>query len=204
MRRILIFIIGTIFLSGCIVSKTSYRIKSGNIEHKYYSLSYSARASNIIYLTKENAKIKNKVFLVLEFPEYGIKSDSDVIGIETSIEGDNENKKKYQCPELLEDIYIIKNNKDKIKISKENFEYSYKKDPDTNFPGVHIYTNQKFTGPITLELGKVKINDVIYDIPPLHLQRYKESASWGLVDDFLMQGNVRNKPLYESGKWLDD
>ena len=53
MRRILIFIIGTIFLSGCIVSKTSYRIKSGNIEHEYYSLSYSMRVSNIIYLTKE-------------------------------------------------------------------------------------------------------------------------------------------------------
>ena len=108
MRRILIFIIGTIFLSGCIVSKTSYRIKSGNIEHKYYSLSYSARASNIIYLTKENAKIKNKVFLVLEFPEYGIKSDGDVIGIETSIEGDNEDKKKYQSWAIRRYLYYKK------------------------------------------------------------------------------------------------
>ncbi|WP_315523404.1 hypothetical protein [Fusobacterium massiliense] len=200
MRRILIFIIGTIFLSGCIVSKTFYLIKSANIEH----------GGNSIYLMGKNSKISN-VLLGFNFPVSMRKSKGDVLRLHSAkidftngIKGLDYSDKKYRYLEVLNDVFIYKSNGEKIKIAKESIVYNYKKFSDTESPFAYIYTNQKFTGPVTLELGKVKINDEIYDIPPLHLQRYKESASWGLVDDFLMQGNVRNKPLYESGKWLDD
>lgn len=200
MKKILILVIILLLFCRCINSEVGYRMVSTNIMHTYNENDNYMRLENYIYLS-------NKVYITLKFPFKYISSKGDVIRIMSSIDDQKINeqeKEKYQYPEMLEDIYILDKNKIRIKIPKKDIKYTYKEFPDTEIPYIYIYTNQKFTGPVTLELGKVKINGEIYNIPPLHLQRYKESASWGLVDDFLMQGNVRNKPLYESGKWLDD
>lgn len=200
MKKILIFVLGTILLSRCMASRTFYLIKSANIEH----------SRNSVYLIEKNSKIPN-VLLGFNFPVSTIKSKGDVlmlysgkIDYTNDIKGLDYSEKKYRYLEVLNDIFISKSSGEKIKIAKETIKYSYKEYPDTESPSVYIDTNRKFTGPITLELGKVRINGDIYNIPPLYLQRYEKSASWGLVDDFLMQGNVRNKPLYESGKWIDN
>ena len=68
MKRILIFIIGTIFLSGCMISKTFYLIKSANIEH----------GGNSIYLMEKNSKIP-KVLLGFNFPVSMRKLKGDVL-----------------------------------------------------------------------------------------------------------------------------
>ena len=67
-----------------------------------------------------------------------------------------------------------------------------------------IYIPETLSGPIVIELGKIKIDGKEYKTPKIYMQKYKKTESLSLMRDILNEGGEQFGPLYHSEKWVDD
>ncbi len=211
-KKIFFIFIILLAFTNCagLYTEDNYRIKSVGNGYSYNS-EYSR---NRIYLTKpidENKWSKGRITLSIEILNYKIPNyNSDVLIIESYKEDFVINGKryisereKYNKPEILNDVIITKKNGKKIIINKNKIRYTYKENPNTNFKEALIYLPEILSGPITLELGRVKIRNEIYNVPKIYMQKYRITESYSLVGAMLEEGG-EHLPGYHSEGWVED
>lgn len=66
-----------------------------------------------------------------------------------------------------------------------------------------MYLPEKLSGSITLELGRVKIGDEVYNVPKIYMQKYQETNSYSIVGGIVEKGGL-NLPGYHSEGWIND
>lgn len=212
MKKILFTFIILLLFTNCagLYTKDNYRIKSIGNGYSYNS-EYSR---NRIYLTEpkgEDKWAKGRVTLSIEIPNYEIPNyNSDILIIKSYKENFFINgkwyeseKDKYNKPEILNDVVITKKNSKKIVIDKNKIRYRYKENPNTKFKEVWLYLPEILSGPITLELGRVKIGDKVYNVPKIYMQKYRVTESYSLLGSLLEEGG-EHLPGYHSEGWIDD
>lgn len=211
MKKIFFIFIILLAFTNCagLYTKDNYRIKS--VENNCY---YETN-SNIseLYLTKsigEDKNDKGRVLVKVRIYDKTLNYNYNVVAISSFKEDFVINGKryisereKYNKPEILNDVIITKKNGKKIIINKNQIEYTYKEDPNTNFKEALIYLPEILSGPITLELGRVKIGDEIYNVPKIYMQKYRVTESYSLVGAMLEEGG-EHLPGYHSEGWVED
>lgn len=112
---------------------------------------------------------------------------------------------EYEYIELPEGVTITKKDGEKIKIGQDKIKYTYKENPDTSIKRAKVYIPETLSGPIVIELGKIKIDGKEYKTPKIYMQKYKDVESWSLLGAIFEQSpSYRGTPLYHSEKWVDD
>lgn len=205
-----IFIILLAFINCAgLYTKDNYRIKS--VENNCY---YETN-SNIseLYLTKsigEDKNDKGRVLVKVRIYDKTLDYNYNVVAISSFKEDFVINGKryisereKYNKPEILNDVIITKKDGEKIIVDKNKIRYTYKENPNTNFKEALIYLPEVLSGPITLELGRVKIGDEIFNVPKIYMQKYRVTESYSLVGAMLEEGG-EHLPGYHSEKWIDE
>ena len=185
----------------------NYRIKL--IENNYNYISDYPK--NKIFLTKtigEDKWEKGRVTLNIEFNTIEHDDNNNllissfkedfIIGGKKYISGE-----KYEKPEILNDVIITKKDGKKIVIAKNKIRYTYKEDPNTDFKKAVIYIPEVLSGPIVLELGKIKIADTVYDTPKIYMQKYRVTESYSVLGSLLEEGGA-HLPGYHSEGWIDN
>ncbi len=214
MKKILFTFIILLLFTNCagLYKNEKYRVKYVDKKYDYESL------HNIIFLTKSFGESKNNynlgiIYLTIEIPNYEVPNYTynDLLIIiksskEKSILKENliiPKKDKYNKPEILNNVVITKKDGKKIIVDKNKIRYTYKENPDTEFKEALIYLPEILSGPITLELGRVKIGDEVYNVPKIYMQKYRVTESYSLLGSLLEEGG-EHLPGYHSEGWIDD
>lgn len=112
---------------------------------------------------------------------------------------------EYEYIELPEGVTITKKDGEKIKIGEDKIRYTYKENPAASIKRAKVYIPETLSGPIVIELGKIKIDGKEYKTPKIYMQKYKDVESWSLLGAIFEQSpSYRGTPLYHSEKWVDD
>lgn len=214
MKKIFFIFIILLAFTNCagLYKIETYKIKFVDNKYDY------ERNHNILFLTEPIGKSKNnynlgRIYLEIEIPNYDIPNYiyNDLLVI---VKSSKENyflngkiivseKEKYNKPEILNDVIITKKDGEKIIVDKNKIRYTYKENPDTDFKEARIHLPEVLSGPIILELGKVKIGDEIYNVPKIYMQKYRVTESYSLVGAMLEEGG-EHLPGYHSEKWIDE
>ena len=210
MKKLLLICI-LLISTGCAGLYTDVRYRIRDVEE-----GYKFGDNNTVDLTKpieKNNKKIGKIYLDIEISTYETLNNGENILIIKSGKAPNypyekadfEEKEKYEYIELPEGVTITKKDGEKIKIGENKIRYTYKEDPNTHFKEAEVYIPETLSGPIVIELGKIKIDGKEYKTPKIYMQKYKDVESWSLLRAIFEQSpSYRGTPLYHSEKWVDD
>lgn len=199
-----------LILTGCAGLYTDVRYRIRNVEE-----GYKFGNDNTVDLTKplkkDNQKI-GEIYLDIDILTYEkINNGYDILTIRSGKATDYIDGKviyskegEYDYIELPEGVTITKKDGEKIKISQDRIKYTYKENPDVSIKRAKVYIPETLSGPIVIELGKIKINGKEYKTPKIYMQKYKKTESLSLMRDILNEGGEQFGPLYHSEKWVDD
>lgn len=198
---LIIFII--FILNGCgIGTLTEYRIR--DVEQ-----GYNMNRGQTVYLTQEIVKGKDKIGKIFLDISMGYDNFNKIVI--RSGKGNNYIDEKilpfeikYEHIELVNGVTITKKNGEKVKISQNKIEYTYKKDPNTDYKAAIVRLSEDLSGPIILELGKIKIGGEEYDTPKIYIQKHKKTESWSLIGSILSTDSNEIGPLYRGENWIED
>ena len=197
--------------TGCAGLYTDVRYRIRDVEE-----GYELKKNGVVYLTKTIREADTKiggVYLEIEISTYETLNNGENILIIKSgkatdyIDGKVIYSKEgeYECIELPEGVSITKKDGEKTKIGEDKIRYTYKEDPNTHFKEAEVYIPETLSGPIVIELGKIKIDGKEYKTPKIYMQKYKDVESWSLLGAIFEQSpSYRGTPLYHSEKWVDD
>lgn len=200
-----------IISTGCAGLYTDVRYRIRDVEE-----GYNFGNNNTVDLTKSIKKDNNEIgeiYLDIEISNYEtlnngenmliIKSAKATDYIDGKIIYPKEGEYKYI--ELPEGVTITKKDGEKIKIGEDKIGYTYKENPAASIKRAKVYIPETLSGPIVIELGKIKINGKEYKTPKIYMQKYKDVESWSLLGAIFEQSpSYRGTPLYHSEKWVDD
>lgn len=209
MKKLLLICI-LLISTGCAGLYTDVRYRIRDVEE-----GYKFGNNNTVDLTKpieKNNKKIGKIYLDIEISTYETLNNGENILVIRSGKAPNypyekidfEEKEKYNYIELLEGVTIIKKDGEKIKIGEDKIRYTYKENPAALIKRAMIYIPETLSGPIVIELGKIKIDGKEYKTPKIYMQKYKKTESLSLMRDILNEGGEQFGPLYHSEKWVDD
>ncbi|WP_308009448.1 hypothetical protein [uncultured Fusobacterium sp.] len=209
MKKLLLICI-LLISTGCAGLYTDVRYRIRDVEE-----GYKFGNNNTVDLTKpieKNNKKIGKIYLDIEISTYETLNNGENILVIRSGKAPNypyekidfEEKEKYNYIELLEGVTIIKKDGEKIKIGEDKIRYTYKENPAASIKRAMIYIPETLSGPIVIELGKIKIDGKEYKTPKIYMQKYKKTESLSLMRDILNEGGEQFGPLYHSEKWVDD
>ena len=209
MKKLLLICI-LLISTGCAGLYTDVRYRIRDVEE-----GYKFGNNNTVDLTKpieKNNKKIGKIYLDIEISTYETLNNGENILVIRSGKAPNypyekidfEEKEKYNYIELLEGVTIIKKDGEKIKIGEDKIRYTYKENPAASIKRAMIYIPETLSGPIVIELGKIKIDGKEYKTPMIYMQKYKKTESLSLMRDILNEGGEQFGPLYHSEKWVDD
>ena len=209
MKKLLLICI-LLISTGCAGLYTDVRYRIRDVEE-----GYKFGNNNTVDLTKpieKNNKKIGKIYLDIEISTYETLHNGENILVIRSGKAPNypyekidfEEKEKYNYIELLEGVTIIKKDGEKIKIGEDKIRYTYKENPAASIKRAMIYIPETLSGPIVIELGKIKIDGKEYKTPKIYMQKYKKTESLSLMRDILNEGGEQFGPLYHSEKWVDD
>ena len=196
--------------TGCAGLYTDVRYIIRDVEGEY---NFGIRTIDITKPVEVNNKKIGEIYLSIEIPNYEIpKYEYGKIIIKSGKapnypyeKADFAEKEKYNYIELPEGVIITKKDWKKIKIGEDKIKYTYKEDPNTHFKEAEVYIPETLSGPIVIELGKIKIDGKEYKTPKIYMQKYKDVESWSLLGAIFEQSpSYRGTPLYHSEKWVDD
>ena len=196
--------------TGCAGLYTDVRYRIRNVEE-----GYKFGNDNTVDLTKplkkDNQKI-GEIYLDIDILTYEkINNGYDILTIRSGKATDYIDGKviyskegEYDYIELPEGVTITKKDGEKIKIGQDRIKYTYKENPDVSIKRAKVHIPETLSGPIVIELGKIKINGKEYKTPKIYMQKYKKTESLSLMRDILNEGGEQFGPLYHSEKWVDD
>lgn len=209
MKKIFFVFIILFVFTNCmgLYSITNYRIKSVEVGYNYAS----GHIKDGIFLTKpigEDREDQGRITLNIELDTIEENNQNRLIidsyREDFIIDGKKYiSEEKYEKPEILNDVIITKKDGKKIVIAKNKIKYTYKEDPNTDFKEALIYIPEVLSGPIVLELGKIKIADTVYDTPKIYMQKYRVTESYSVLGSLLEEGGA-HLPGYHSEGWIDN
>ena len=209
MRKLFFSLLILLTFVGCIrigrIEK--YRIKYIDKNYCYKTNSSESK----IYLTKSVncEEVKGKIVLRIRVYDNVINYNNIVLSI-SSYKEENVDKEyyklkedKYKKPKFLSNVVITKKNGEKIIINTDEIRYTFEENPNTSIKEALLYLPEKLSGSITLELGRVKIGDEVYNVPKIYMQKYQETNSYSIVGGIVEKGGL-NLPGYHSEGWIND
>lgn len=193
--KIVLLLLTSIFF-GCVYTERYYKVEKLSLQHK----------DNVIYLEEKTPSKNKRLAFHISIHDNKIRLSfgisENIRGSETFVYWEKEGK----FSKILGDVYIYNSSGDRIKILNKEIVYPYMKYPEetSGENEIEIPFKEKIKGDIVLELGKIEVSGKVFLIPSIKLGEYQKTSSWGLVETMLMQGNVINKPFYESEKKVRD
>ena len=209
MKKLLLICI-LLISTGCAGVYTNVRYRIRDVEE-----GYELKKNGVVYLTKTIREADTKiggVYIDINISNSEtLNNGNDILYIVSDKATDYIDGKviyskegEYEYIELPEGVTITKKDGEKIKIGEDKIKYTYKEDPNTHFKEAEVYIPETLSGPIVIELGKIKINGKEYKTPKIYMQKYKKTESLSLMRDILNEGGEQFGPLYHSEKWIDD
>lgn len=195
MKIILKYLIIFLF-SSCMYLETKefYRIKK--IENGLLYKNNLGIADQI-FLTKKFGE--DNYYLGRVFLEVSVNEKENYISIYSDREKYRLNKTllefgdSYKKIEFLEDVYLHNHNEVK-KITKEKLNSDNK---------INLKNIKEMKGEIVIEIGNVKINNQVYNISKIYIQKYRETESTSLLRQLLNEAGHRNGALYKKTEWIE-
>lgn len=210
MKKLLLMCI-LLISTGCAGLYTDVRYRIRDVEE-----GYNFGNNNTVDLTKslkkDNQKI-GEIYLSINISNSEtLNNGNDILYIVSDKATDYIDGKviyskegEYEYIELPEGVTITKKDGEKIKIGEDKIRYTYKENPAASIKRAKVYIPETLSGPIVIELGKIKIDGKEYKTPKIYMQKYKDVESWSLLGAIFEQSpSYRGTPLYHSEKWVDD
>lgn len=209
MKKLLLICI-LLISTGCAGLYTDVRYRIRDVEE-----GYNFGNNNTVDLTKSIKKDNNEIgeiYLDIEISKVEtLNNGNDILYISSNKATDYIDGKviyskegEYKYIELPEGVTITKKDGEKIKIGEDKIKYTYKENPAVSIKRAKVYIPETLSGPIVIELGKIKIDGKEYKTPKIYMQKYKKTESLSLMRDILNEGGEQFGPLYHSEKWIDD
>ena len=131
---------------------------------------------------------------------YQDKNDRSHTFIKVGMEFSRSEEEKKSTVELLNKVKITHNRNviDIPVVKKEVFE-----DDGVKRTYFTLQIPDEITGNLTLDMGKIKIGNVIFKTPLIYLQKYKITESNTLLEALLSEGG-ENVQFYKKEGWIDN